>query len=73
MFCTKNAYTVGGGASVSLQEKGHTHTLSADASLTASVHGFQSLFGSGLQADFFSDRTIGRVYFLPNVRTGTHF
>lgn len=42
------------------------------ASLTASVRG---VFGSGLQADslLFPDRATRRVYFLPNVITGTHF
>lgn len=49
MFCTKNAYPVGGGALVSLQEQGHR----TSASLTASAPGSQSLFGLGLQADFF--------------------
>lgn len=58
---------------MSPERKGtRTHTVS----VIALVHGFQSLFGSGLHAEsffffFFPETPIGRVYFLPNVRTGT--
>lgn len=50
MLCTNNAYTVGGGSSVSPERKGtRTHTVS----VIALVHGFQSLFASGLHAESF--------------------
>lgn len=55
------------------RETAHAHTAIA----AAPGHGRQSLLTSAHHADsfffFFPDRPIERVYFLPNVRIGTHF
>lgn len=72
MFCTRNAYTVGGGAPASLEgNSARAHSVAA-----APGHGRQSLLASARHANSyfrFSRQTRRESLLLPNVRTGTHF